>query len=210
MKTKKKWLTPILATSILMGFTYTADAHVSVQPKESTTNAYEKYTMRVPVEKDINTTKVELKVPKGVSLVSVMPIPDWGYELKKDKDGQVSSVIWTAKKAGIKANEFMEFAFIGANPSKPGEVSWNALQTYKDGSVVKWTGAPDSDEPASVTTINKGDAEAGHNKANAQSEAKTTEAKAETSTNDSSNWLPITLSAVALLLALISLFRKKG
>ncbi|MDY0393201.1 DUF1775 domain-containing protein [Virgibacillus halophilus] len=94
----KKWLVSLLSFCFIFAVAHAADAHVTVHPSESTTNAYEKYTVRVPVEKDNNTTEVTLQVPKKVSLVSVLPMNDWDYTLKKNKDGDISSVIWRAKK----------------------------------------------------------------------------------------------------------------
>jgi uncharacterized protein YcnI len=34
------------------------------------------------------------------------------------------------------------------------EIAFKAYQTYQDGSVVEWIGAPDSEKPTSVTTVN--------------------------------------------------------
>jgi len=204
MKKISKWSISILAAFFVMLLASPASAHVTVQPSESQTGAYEKYTVRVPVEKESNTTELTLEVPNGVTLVSVLPMDNWDYKLNKNKDGIVISVVWTAKKGGIGPNEFEEFSFIGANPDKAGEVSWKALQKYNDNSVVKWVGAPDAEEPASVTKIAKGEAAADHG--HASTEAKTESDKTESNTM---NWLPIALSAIALIVAVIGLFRKR-
>ncbi|MFD2211801.1 YcnI family protein [Virgibacillus halophilus] len=210
----KKWLVSLLSFCFIFAVAHAADAHVTVHPSESTTNAYEKYTVRVPVEKDNNTTEVTLQVPKKVSLVSVLPMNDWDYTLKKNKDGDISSVIWRAKKGGIGPNEFIEFSFIAANPSEPGKISWKALQKYADGSVVEWVGPQNAEEPASVTTIAKGDQAAPHGDHHATKDESAAEnnSDSDTPSNDSDtsvNWLPIVLASVAILLSLISLFRKK-
>lgn len=210
MLKKRKWMVPLLTVFFLFALVPIAEAHVTVHPSESSTNAYEKYTVRVPVEKDIHTTEVKLEAPDGVSLVSVLPMANWDYKLEKDETGQISSVTWIAKHAGIGPNEFIEFSFIGANPSDPGEVSWKALQTYEDGSVVEWVGPPDSEEPASMTKIVQGDATANHDIDGASN--KTTQEKNDEGETASggTGWLPISLAAVAILLALISLFRKRS
>jgi uncharacterized protein YcnI len=200
----KKWMAPIIALLLIFLIAPIAEAHVTVRPGESSTNAWEKYSVRVPVEKDINTTKIELKVPNGINLVSVMPVDNWDYKFEKDENDITTSVTWTAKNDGIKPNEFIEFYFIASNPSEPGEFSWEAFQTYEDGSVVEWTGAPGTDEPASVTKVVAVGAEAGATE-NAQEQS-----SESNNTSGSGSWLPITLSSVALLLALISLFRKKA
>ena len=41
-------------------------------------------------------------------------------------------------------------------PEEPGGYPWRATQTYEDGSTVEWTGAPDSEEPASVVEVVSG------------------------------------------------------
>ncbi|MBM7599611.1 uncharacterized protein YcnI [Virgibacillus halotolerans] len=203
----------LFAIGLLFSVATVAEAHVTVNPSESTTNAYEKYTIRMPVEKDVNTTGLELEVPDGVDLVSVLPMESWDYELEEDDDGRITSVVWTAKDGGIKPNEFIEISFIGANPSEPTEVSWKALQTYEDDSVVEWVGAPDSDEPASVTEIVEGDTVAphGHGADHEDSEAdEPTQKSEDDAASTSSNWIPISIASLALLLALISLLRKRS
>ena len=205
------WISTLTAMFAFFLNVSVAEAHVTVWPQETTTNAYEKYTVRVPVEKEMNTTEVELEVPKGVDVVSVLPMSTWDYELKKDKEGRITHVIWKANDGGIGPNEFIEFAFIGANPSKPGKVSWKAVQTYADGSSVEWVGPPDSEEPASVTTIAAGDTVAphGHTGSESASNEASQEAEAGAAADSSSNWLPIGLAALALLLSVISLFRNR-
>lgn len=200
-----------MAVIFLLAIAPIAEAHVTVHPSESSTNAYEKYTVRIPVEKDAHTTKVELEVPDGINLISVQPMEDWDYQLKKDDNDMITSVTWTAADKGIGPNEFIEFPFIAANPSEPGEFSWKAYQTYDDGSVVEWNGAPDADEPASVTKVVKGDAVSPHGNNTAGTDtAHETADDQQTSGSGTSSWLPVILSVVAILLALISLFRKRA
>ncbi|ASK64047.1 hypothetical protein CFK37_18740 [Virgibacillus phasianinus] len=87
MMKRSKLFIPLFAAFFLLLMTTVVSAHVTVHPSESTTNAYEKYAVRVPVEKDSHTTKVMLQVPDGVSLVSVLPMANWDYKLEKGDDG---------------------------------------------------------------------------------------------------------------------------
>lgn len=128
-----------------------ASAHVTVWPKESGTGAYEKYTVRVPTEKEIPTVKVEVLFPEGLKVSSFQPKQGWTYETEKDAAGNITGVIWSGGSIG--PGEFDEFSFIGANPRDPGQLAFKANQTYADGSVVNWDGPPESEHPASVTTI---------------------------------------------------------
>lgn len=204
------WVVPTIALLIFMVAAPAASAHVTLHPEESSTDAWEKFSVRVPVEKDMNTTEVELKVPEEVDLVNVMPIAGWDYELEKDDDGVITSVTWEETDGGIGPNEFTEFEIVASNPSDEMEVSWDAYQTYEDDSVVEWDGAPDSDEPAPVTEVVEGDATAQHDESEETDVDNNQESNdSDTDASGSNNWIPIALSSLALLLALISLFRKK-
>lgn len=193
-----------------------AEAHVTVSPGESTTGAYEKYTVRVPVEKEMNTIAVTLEIPSGVNVVSVMPVPDWDYSLDR-KDGRVASVTWTATEGGIGKNEFMEFSFVGANPDEPGEVAWKAIQTYEDGSEVRWVGEPDEKEPASITVIKQGEGNGHHHGDDEAQEIENKEKeqasdaveKTDEAVTDGGTGWSLGLASLALLLSLIALFRKR-
>ncbi|MCM3080444.1 MULTISPECIES: YcnI family protein [Brevibacillus] len=208
MKTTK-WMSSLLVAGAILTLSSAAQAHVNVYPKETTTGAYEKYTVRVPVEKDVNTVKVKLEFPSGVKVSTVQPVPGWSYEFEKDAEGRNTALIWTATDGGIKAHEFMEFAFVGANPKEAGEVAWKAYQTYTDGEVVEWTGEQDSKTPASVTTIKEG-AGAGDGHGHSHGAETAAPAAGSEGTGSDGNSLPLVLSGLALLLSIISFFRKKA
>lgn len=137
------------ASAALLLFAAVASAHVSVLPKESTTGAWETYTMKVPVEKDVNTNKVVLKMPKGVEFQQYEPIPGW----KTTVDEAAGTVTWQAEGSGIAAGQFQRFTFVAKNPEQPGEAAWDAFQYYTDGSIVEWTGDENADTPHSITAI---------------------------------------------------------
>ncbi len=137
------------ASAALLMFAAVASAYVSVLPKESTTGAWETYTMKVPVEKDVNTNKVVLKMPKGVEFQQYEPIPGW----KTTVDEASGTVTWQAEGSGIAAGQFQRFTFVAKNPEQPGEAAWDAFQYYTDGSIVEWTGDENADTPHSITTI---------------------------------------------------------
>ncbi|MGK8296102.1 DUF1775 domain-containing protein, partial [Staphylococcus arlettae] len=81
-------------TMVLM--TNIANAHVTLNPDKSEPGAYEKHDVRVPVEKDTNTTKVELVVPDGLQLVAVAPVDGFKHKFTKDSKGNITKVTWTA------------------------------------------------------------------------------------------------------------------
>ncbi|MBA4544410.1 MULTISPECIES: YcnI family protein [Thermoactinomyces] len=208
MRKYAKWIAALLFAFSVLTNVVVAEAHVTVWPKQSTAGTWEKYTVRVPVEKNVNTTKVRVEFPKGVEVHSVMPVPGWEYEFEKGKDGKTTALSWKATNGGIKPNEFAEFSFVAENPKQAGAIAWRAEQSYADGSVVYWTGAPDSDTPASVTSIT---ASARPTNESAQHPASTVTPKTNAASASVSklNFLSLGLAGLALLLSLISLFRKQ-
>lgn len=212
---KMNWLAALVVAGSLMTITQVASAHVTVWPKETTTGAYEKYTVRVPVEKDINTIKVRVEFPAGVKVSTVEPTVGWDYSYETNPDGTNKALVWTATNGGIKKGEFMEFSFIGANPKEAGsgKLAWKAYQTYSDNSVVEWTGDESSKTPASVTTIKAGAAGDDHHDDSKKADNATQNTAAPATTTDeskSSNTVPYILSGLALLLSIVGLFRKRA
>ena len=111
---------------------------------------YEKFVVRVPVEKAVATVGVELTIPPGVIVFATQPKTGWHADLQLQR-GVIRQIRWSGGK--LDAHEFDEFAFLAATPKKATVVNWDANQTYADGSVVRWTGMPKSDTPHSQTTI---------------------------------------------------------
>jgi uncharacterized protein len=140
-----------------------ADAHVRVLPEESAAGAYTVLRVNVPNESaDLTTTKVEVQFPPGFGYALSQPVPGWSAEVKTTKaakstiTGQtvpahVGRVIWTARdrRAEIPPGQFEDFPIAVQMPGRVGEtLTFKALQTYEDGGVVRWVGAPSSQEPA--------------------------------------------------------------
>jgi uncharacterized protein YcnI len=184
-----------------------ARAHVVVYPQASTQGSYEKFTVRVPSEKDVPTVKVEVKFPvDAVAISRFEPKAGWNYQISKDADGKVTGVVWTTTGEGLSATEFGEFNMQGKVGDTATAITWKAYQTYKDGSVVEWTGAADSKTPASVTTVLAKPAGAA-----ADSHGATTGHAASANSGSSNTPLYLSITAVVLAaLALIMAMRKRG
>jgi uncharacterized protein YcnI len=203
-KKMKKQVTALLSTLVLstIAFAGTASAHVVVYPQEATQGSYEKFTVRVPTEKDVPTTKVKIEIPKDVEVSRFEPMEGWKYDIQKDSSGLITSVTWTATGEGLSSTEFGEFNMQGKVGDNAKKIVWKAYQTYKDGSTVAWEGPADAETPASITTVVKGNGseENSHTSATDQ-----TTASNEVTNNDSNSTLPTTLSIIALVLGVISL-----
>jgi uncharacterized protein YcnI len=146
-------LSILLFAVLFLGLAPGAFAHVVVYPVQVTQGSYEKFIVRVPTEKDIATTQVEVKFPEGVEISRFEPKPGWTYDIAKDSSGRLTGVTWKATGAGLGATEFGEFMMQGRIADNATTLVWKAYQTYQDGSVVEWVGAEGSDKPASVSRV---------------------------------------------------------
>jgi uncharacterized protein YcnI len=143
----------ILSVGAMLAVSAPASAHVVVSPEVVTAGDYETLTVSVPTEKEIPTTKIRVVVPEGFLLSGVQPVPGWEHTFEED-GGVVRAVTFTGGE--IRPREFQQFLLQAQAPEEPGEYPWKAIQTYEDGSVVEWTGPPDSEEPASVIEVVSG------------------------------------------------------
>src|SRR4051795_5266926 len=152
-----------------------ASAHVTVNPPEAAPGGFTKLTFRVPTEKpDASTTKVSVTFPPATPLasVSVKPLPGWTAQVTKSKlpkpiedEGlklteAVSRITWTAQKAAaIAPGQFQEFdVSVGPLPSSAKSMSFPTVQTYDDGTTVRWIdpvtpGGAEPEHPAPTLTL---------------------------------------------------------
>jgi uncharacterized protein len=198
-----------------------AQAHVTVQPNAAAAGAFTVLDVRVPTERDnASTSKVDVQFPSGFAAASYQAVPGWKVRVIKKKlatpvqtdDGPITEgvdrMVWTrtSRRGGIKPAQFQDFPISVQIPGKAGDkLTFKALQTYSNGEVVRWIGAPGSDAPApqvSVTGAAKAAAASSHG---SMGGTITTSAggpsKPAAATGSSSDALPIGIGAFALLLA---------
>jgi uncharacterized protein YcnI len=145
-----------------------AQAHVSLHPNTLPTGSGPTVDIRVPNETSkARTVKVDVQIPPGFTFLATEPVPGWTSRVKTEKlakpiktdDGTVTEqpteVVWTAAKGkGTPANEFQNFALEMVVPGKAGDVlSFKTVQTYSDGSVVRWIEAADGEHPAPTVNV---------------------------------------------------------
>ncbi|MCO1597925.1 YcnI family protein [Micromonospora sp. RHAY321] len=162
-----------VATAVL-GFAGPAFAHVTVNPKEATQGGYARVAFRVPNESDTaSTTKLEVVLPENAPIgsVSTMPVPGWTVAVEKRKvdppievhgspiTEAVSKLTWTATgDAAVKPGQFQEFPVSMGPLPKIDMMVFKTLQTYSDGSVVRWIddpnpGGEEPEKPAPVLAL---------------------------------------------------------
>ncbi len=130
----------------------TAAAHIQVRPAQAAPGDPVLWTVLVPSEAQSGTRQVELAVPKDVLPFSYEDEPGWTRTVKPSPDGSVRSIVWRGRTVG---DGLATFRFLASTPEREGAIAWKAIQTYRDGDVVRWIGSAGSETPASVTTISR-------------------------------------------------------
>lgn len=197
-KTRRWGLTGLAALLLFSMMAGMAQAHVVVFPKEARQGAYEKFTVRVPTEIEAPTVQVRVEIPEDVEISRFEPKYGWSYALERDASDKITAVVWNAEGEGLSATEFGEFHMQGKVGNEAGNLVWNAIQTYADGTVVEWTGPQDADRPASVTTVHASAVAAdGHGIVEAEEGAGTGWLQ----------WVTLIIAVLALLLSLVASLR---
>jgi uncharacterized protein YcnI len=217
-----------LVAAFTLALAVPASAHVTVNPGTATQGGYAKVTFRVPNETDsTNTTKLQVTLPEQtpIASVSLKPVPGWTLAAEKavlakpiEAHGAqiteaVRTLTWTATgDAAIKPGQFQEFdVSLGPLPEAD-QMVFKALQTYSDGTIVRWIDEPTTDgtepeKPAPVLKLTPAAA------TDAAATTPTVTAQAETGSDDGNgSWtgiVGIVLGLAALVLGLLA-YRRSG
>ncbi|CAM3147206.1 hypothetical protein STAR110904_09580 [Staphylococcus argensis] len=97
----RKVIATMITGVIVLSLMSVAQAHVTLNPDTSEPGSYEKYDVRVPVEKDANTNKIELEVPKGVEVVGVAPDVTFDHHFTKDKKDNIKKSLGLRRKMAL-------------------------------------------------------------------------------------------------------------
>jgi uncharacterized protein YcnI len=139
-----------LGAIVTLAFAVPAFAHIRIAPTESTQGAREKYTMRVPNEKQVKCIRVEGEFPADVQIYDFEFKPGWKIDFKKDEKGKIVGAVWTGT---MMPYEFVEFGMLGINSKTASSLVWRFVQFYDDGSKEEFTGSVGSRLPSPVTTL---------------------------------------------------------
>jgi hypothetical protein len=140
----------MIALAVVLAAPVLAYAHAVVYPKVSAPGAYERYSLRVPNEKAVATTRIEIRFPQEVRVTSFEDVAGWTLEVVTDSSKKIVGAIWTGT---LPPQRFVELPFVAVNPKVAGQLSWPAFQTYANGERVEWTGPEGSKHPASLTMV---------------------------------------------------------
>src|SRR5699024_4445357 len=127
---KKQLILAIVACFTALIFSKSAEAHVTLNPDTSEPGSYEKYDVRVPVEKESNTTKFELKVPKGVHDVGVAPHEPFDHKLPKYDEGNTTKIELKVHKGvnvvGVAPHETFDHKLTKDDDGNITKITWTA------------------------------------------------------------------------------------
>ena len=130
--------------------TEAAFAHIRIFPAESVAGAREKYTMRVPNEKQVTTIRIEGEFPSALKIYDFEFKPGWKVDIHKNADGAIVGATWTGT---IAPYEFVEFGMLGINPKQTESLVWKFVQYYADGNKEEFTGPEGSFYPSPTVTL---------------------------------------------------------
>jgi uncharacterized protein YcnI len=118
-----------------------AVAHAEITPARVPANSVTEFTLSVAGEEPSPTVRVAMQVPAGMANVEPGPAPGWRSELR----GRV--ITWSGGQ--FPQGEDGEFTITAQFPNTPGALlRFPTVQTYGNGTVVRWIGAASSDTPA--------------------------------------------------------------
>ena len=143
-------LAAAVVAAVLAG---TAAAHVQVLPATVAPGDPTLFTVLVPNERDVPTVQVDLRMPAGVIPFGFEETSGWERTETTKPDGSLDVVSW---KGSLPPGEFVRFSFLASPPEEEGTILWPAVQTYADGTKVRWIGDEGSEEPAAVTRVSSG------------------------------------------------------
>lgn len=228
---KRTALLVLAALAALLALAGPASAHVTVTaPGATRGGSDQEITFRVPVEKNVDTVALSVQLPLDTPIASVLVAPAAGWThtevtsklanpIKTD-DGEITSAVseitWKAGPGhGLLPGEFGEFTIIAGLLPDASSLTFKAIQTYADGSVVRWiqTAAPGStaqpEDPAPVLQLPAAASSGATPSATSSTTPSPTSspapAAASSSGSSSSDTGPVVLSIIALVVAAAAL-----
>ena len=118
-----------------------AVAHAEITPARVPANGESEFVLSVAGEEDAPTVKVAMRLPAGMPNVKPLTVRGWQAQFA----GRV--ITWTGGR--IPQGESGEFTIRAQFPNTPGaRLRFPTVQTYGNGTIVRWIGALSSDTPA--------------------------------------------------------------
>ena len=118
-----------------------AGAHAEITPKRVPAASTSTFALSVAGEESSPTVKVAVRFPRALSNVKPRPVRGWQINVG------TRVITWTGGK--IPQGENGEFEIAALFPDTPGQTAtFPTVQTYGNGTVARWIGAPAFETPA--------------------------------------------------------------
>lgn len=212
------------SSTIVIAAALPASAHVTVDPDSAPKGGEITLGFRVPNEEPTaGTVKVQIFFPGDHPILGIDPesVPGWTDTIVTSPlsppittdDGTISSYVSEVTWSGgpIAVGHFQEFHVLAQTlPSDTDQVVFKALQTYADGTIVRWidpvtAGAPAPDHPTPILQLT-GSSDAGSSAAPTSSIAATAQASpGGSTTNAAGNNDDNALSVIALAVGIVGI-----
>jgi uncharacterized protein YcnI len=117
-----------LALSLAASAACSAQAHVTIEPREAPAGSTQVVRLRVGhgCHESGATTALRVKLPAGVASARPQPKPGWSLSIEHGASGAVTAVTWTGLLPG---DQFDDFALLVRLPAVEGPVYFPAVQT---------------------------------------------------------------------------------
>lgn len=127
-----------------------AGAQVRILPRTTLPDSIESYVLQVSNDGGIAMTRVELRIPRSVKVISIGEMAS-GWTGAATPDGsRMSSLVWTG---ALPAGRFAQFGFIAKNPNANVRLFWPVIATLADGRTVSWWTGGRATTKAPVTVV---------------------------------------------------------
>lgn len=210
-----------LVGTLALAGTGLASAHVTVNAPGAAQGSYEVLTFRVPTESaTAGTTKLTVTLP-DLRSARTEPMPGWQGSVTKDPQSALAtSVTWTADPGvEVGPGQFAEFRLSAGPLPETDSISFDASQTYSDGTVVDWNQQPtangeEPEHPAPSLTLAPAEPSSGHSHEAAEDSAAGSDGASSDgeSSDATARWLGgagLVLGALALALAVGGTIRRR-
>lgn len=153
----------VIGLFALAGFLSVAQAHVVLENPEASVGSFYKAVFMVPHGcSGSDTTKLRVRIPKGVVAVKPRPKPGWDLSIKRDKnakartfhgetlDTDVREVDWSGDLPDAYFDEFEMVVYLTPELRAGQTLYFPVVQKCKIG-VLRWidtSGDPDAEHPA--------------------------------------------------------------
>ncbi|HST55651.1 MAG TPA: YcnI family protein [Solirubrobacteraceae bacterium] len=165
---KAKIVTAIAAGALLAPAV--TQAHVSVHPNTIPAGAFVELHVRVPSEEQgAYVSKVDVLLPRGFVSADYAGVPGWSVRVTNSKlatpvqsdDGPIDTELsritwtWTGPTDRVEEGQFVDFPLAVAIPADDTgrSLAFKTVQTYSNGTVAHWIGAPSAEQPAPTINV---------------------------------------------------------